>query len=228
MLNPIQCRKNNVPCLLCRVALLLITTHTLPSDARCVVTSMVLQALLRPHLSNSTKSSAQLMGLLDCAVVALLLNLLHYLLLQAPQPPAPALIHHVDAILKVSLCCKHLTMSSESYQHKDHLHLVFFSSSAGFASVLGLSQAVFSISLCMHCKGLKALQCMMPGWLLLERQLMLTLLQLCSLSSHLHAHIYVHNGTVKLTLMNRHVLCIGTQFVHYGYTARHLFTLLLH
>ena len=78
--------------------------HTLPPDARNTVLSLVLQALLRPHHSSSTDSTAQMTGLLDCAVTALLLNLLHYLLVQASQPPAPALIHHVDAILKVSLC----------------------------------------------------------------------------------------------------------------------------
>ena len=89
---------------LCRVALLLLTTHTLPPDAWGVVTSMVLQALLRPHSSSSSDSSAQLVCLLDCAIIAFLLNLLHYLLLQASQTPAPALIHHVDALLKVSLC----------------------------------------------------------------------------------------------------------------------------
>ena len=72
---------------------------------------MLLQALLTPRLSSSSKSSAQQTGLLDCAVMALLLNLLHYLLLQASMPPAPALVHHVDAILKVSLRCEHFAMS---------------------------------------------------------------------------------------------------------------------
>ena len=87
----------------CRLALLLLTAHTLPPGARPVVTSMVLQALLRPHSSSPTEGSAQQPGLLDCAALALLLNLLHYLLLQASQPPPPELLQEVDALLKVSL-----------------------------------------------------------------------------------------------------------------------------
>lgn len=64
---------------------------------------MVLQALLRPRLNSPADSPAERLGLLDCAAMALLLNLLHYLLHHASQPPAPALIHEVDALLKVSL-----------------------------------------------------------------------------------------------------------------------------
>lgn len=83
------------------MALLLLTTHTLPSDARGLVTSMVLQALLRPDPSSSSESSPKPVGLLDCAVTAFLLSLLHYLVVHASQPPAPVLIHEVDALLKV-------------------------------------------------------------------------------------------------------------------------------
>lgn len=86
------------------MALLLLTAHTLSPGARGVVTSMVLQALLRPDPSSSSESSPKLVGLLHCAVTALLLSLLHYLVVQASQPPAPVLIHEVDALLKVSLC----------------------------------------------------------------------------------------------------------------------------
>lgn len=101
---------------------------------------MILQALLRPHLS-STESSAQLIGLLDCAVIALLLNLLHYLLVQASQPPAPALIHHVDAILKVSFVMKILPRAI-TVLGTGLICLFFVSSfSSVIACVLGLSQA---------------------------------------------------------------------------------------
>ena len=82
---------------------MLLATHTLSSDARGVVTSMLLQALLRPDLSSSSESSPRPVGLLDCAVTAFLLSLLHYLVVQACQPPAPVLVHEVDALLKVSL-----------------------------------------------------------------------------------------------------------------------------
>ena len=123
----------------CRIALLLLTTHTLPTEARGVVTSMLLQALLRPHLS-STESNAQLVGLLDCAVTALLLNLLHFLLLQASRPPAPALIHHVDAILKVSFVVKNLPLAI-TVLGTTPICLLFVSSSSVIACVLGLSRA---------------------------------------------------------------------------------------
>lgn len=84
------------------MAPLLLTAHTLSPEARGVITSMVLQALLRPDLASSTESSLKSIGLLDCAVTAFLLSLLHYLVVQASQPPAHVLIHEVDALLKVS------------------------------------------------------------------------------------------------------------------------------
>ena len=90
----------------CRLALLLLTAQTVTPDARAVMTSMVLQALLAPR---PPEGPAKPPGLVECASFALLLNLLYYLLLQAPEPPAPSLINNVDALLKVNMHNLHWT-----------------------------------------------------------------------------------------------------------------------
>ena len=84
---------------LCRLDLILLTAHTLSADQRSQVITMSLQALLM--LRDRASASAPGSCLLDCAALALLLSLLHYLLLPALQPPAAMLINSVNKLLKV-------------------------------------------------------------------------------------------------------------------------------
>ena len=86
----------------CRLALLLLTAHTVTPNARAVITSMVLHVFLAALDAPGGPGTPY--RLVERAAFALLLNLLYYLLLQAPQAPAPSLINDVDALLKVTVC----------------------------------------------------------------------------------------------------------------------------
>ena len=78
---------------------MLLTAHTMSSQQRTIMCSMILQALLgdKPNHHHSSDGDR----LLRSACIALLLSLLQYLLLQADQPPAASLVKRVDALLKV-------------------------------------------------------------------------------------------------------------------------------
>ncbi len=80
-----------------RLDLIRLTAHSLSASQRTTVISMLLQALVISHPEDPVAVSS----LPDCASLAALLSLLHYLLLQASQPPPAGLLRSVDTLLKV-------------------------------------------------------------------------------------------------------------------------------
>ena len=81
----------------CRLDLFMLTAHTLSTEQRSVITSMVFQTLLKAE-----QPAQGLDRLLQSASLAFLLSLLQYLLLQAQQPPPIELVKRIDSLLKVS------------------------------------------------------------------------------------------------------------------------------